>query len=65
LKREGAADYTQIEADLAARDERDANRSASPLIQAEDACLLDTTKLDIEAAVAEAKALVDACLAQR
>jgi cytidylate kinase len=65
LKREGAADYPQIEADLAARDERDANRSASPLIQAEDACLLDTTKLDIEAAVAEAKALVDACLAQR
>ena len=53
-----------VEADLAARDERDANRAVSPLLQAEDAHLLDTTKLDIEAAVAKAIALIDACMAQ-
>jgi len=54
----------EIEADLAARDERDANRAISPLLQAEDADLLDTTNLDIEAAVAKAIALVDACMGQ-
>lgn len=53
-----------VEADLAARDERDANRAVSPLLQASDALLLDTTKLDIEAAVAKAIALIDACMAQ-
>jgi CMP/dCMP kinase len=53
-----------VEADLAARDDRDANRAVSPLVQADDADLLDTTNLDIEAAVAKAIALVDACLGQ-
>ncbi|MHA1547296.1 MAG: (d)CMP kinase, partial [Alphaproteobacteria bacterium] len=40
----------QVSADLAARDARDAQRSIAPMKQAEDALLLDTSKLDIEAA---------------
>lgn len=54
-----------IEADLVARDERDANRLEAPLKQAEDADLLDTTDLSIGAAVQRAIALVDARLKDR
>jgi len=54
-----------IEADLIARDERDANRLEAPLKQAEDADLLDTTDLSIGAAVQRAIALVDARLKDR
>jgi cytidylate kinase len=46
-------------ADIRKRDERDSNRSASPLKQAPDAHLLDTTHLDIEAAVRAAIAIVE------
>lgn len=49
----------EIEADLAARDERDRNRAAAPLRQAEGAALLDTSALPIEAAIAAAIALVE------
>lgn len=48
-----------IEADLAARDERDRTRAAAPLLRAEDALLLDTSALPPEAAVAAAIALVE------
>lgn len=51
-----------ITADLAERDARDSGRSASPLVRAEDAALLDTSNLTIEEAVREAIALVDAQL---
>jgi len=44
--------------DLQARDARDAGREDAPMVQASDAVLLDTTKLDIDAAVAEAVALI-------
>lgn len=44
-------DLNQIEADIIERDERDMNRSASPLRQAEDAVLLDTSDLTIEEVV--------------
>ncbi|MFX5510440.1 (d)CMP kinase [Acinetobacter baumannii] len=37
--------------DLEARDERDKNRSASPLAPAQDAQLLDNSALSIEASV--------------
>jgi cytidylate kinase len=43
-----------IEADLAARDERDRNRATAPLEQARDAMLLDTTELNAAQAIAEA-----------
>ncbi|WP_316015429.1 (d)CMP kinase, partial [Roseobacter sp. HKCCA0434] len=40
--------------DLKARDRRDAGRDTAPLRPAEDAVLLDTTHMSIEAAVAKA-----------
>ena len=46
-------------AEISARDERDASRAAAPLRRAEDAILLDTSTLDIAAAVAAAIALVE------
>lgn len=48
-----------IEADLAARDERDSNRAVAPLTRAPDAVLLDTSALPAEAAIAAAIALVE------
>ena len=49
-------------ADIVARDARDSNRSAAPLIRADDAHLLDTTDLTIDAAVRQAIDLVEARL---
>ena len=46
--------------DVLARDERDSTRSAAPLRPAEDAVMLDTSKLGIEEAVAAAIAAVAA-----
>lgn len=54
-----------IEADLAARDERDANRAQAPLRQAPDAALLDTSAMGREVAIATAIALVEKQLASR
>lgn len=48
----------QVLSDLRARDARDASRDAAPMRAADDALLLDTTKLSIDAAVAEALALI-------
>lgn len=52
-------DEATVLTDIRKRDERDSNRSASPLKQAADAHLLDTTNLDVEAAVAAAIAIVE------
>jgi cytidylate kinase len=52
-------DVATVEAQLLARDERDRSRKAAPLRQAEDAALLDTSDLDIEAAFAKALDLVN------
>ncbi len=49
-------------ADIKRRDERDKNRAAAPLRMAEDAVLLDTTNLDIDAAFKAAIALIDAAM---
>jgi CMP/dCMP kinase len=48
----------RVLADLRARDARDAERAEAPMRPAEDAHLLDTTDLSIDAAVAEAVAYV-------
>lgn len=48
----------QVLTDLRARDARDAARDVAPMVPAQDALLLDTTKLSIDAAVAEAMALI-------
>ncbi|MFN3425489.1 MAG: (d)CMP kinase [Novosphingobium meiothermophilum] len=55
----------EIEADVAARDERDRNRAEAPLRQAEGAALLDTSNLTREMAVATAIALVEKQVAAR
>ena len=55
--------HSQIDhvlADIRARDERDMNRATAPLRQAEDAILLDTSDLAIEAAIQRAITLVEA-----
>ena len=52
-------DYADVLADIRRRDERDAGRSAAPLIAAPDAVRLDTSDLDVEAAVAAATAIVE------
>ena len=50
--------------DIRARDERDSHRATAPLLQAEDAMLLDTSRLDRDAAVGEAIRLVGERLAR-
>lgn len=54
------ADFDQILSDIKKRDERDANRTIAPLIPAENAHLLDTSKLDIEGAFQRAVNIVEA-----
>lgn len=49
----------EIAADIQRRDERDASRQEAPLKQSGDAHLLDTTNLDIEAAMSAAVALIN------
>lgn len=59
LKGNGAkVDYADVLADIRKRDERDANRTAAPLRAADDAIILDTTALDVEAAFETALAIV-------
>jgi cytidylate kinase len=48
----------RVAADLQSRDARDAARDAAPLRQADDAHLLDTTELSIDAAVAKAAEII-------
>ncbi|WP_339951249.1 (d)CMP kinase [uncultured Albimonas sp.] len=48
----------EVAGDLARRDARDAQRTDAPLKPADDALLLDTTELTIDAAIAEAAGLI-------
>ena len=52
------ARFTELLANIRARDERDTDRLAAPLEQSADAILLDTSALDVEAAVSEALRLI-------
>jgi cytidylate kinase len=56
----GATDYDAVLADIRARDERDSIRATAPLVAARDAVMLDTSEMDIDAAVAAAVAAVEA-----
>ncbi|CAN7576251.1 (d)CMP kinase [Neorhizobium sp. LjRoot104] len=58
----GEADYAAIFADVKKRDERDMGRADSPLKPADDAHLLDTSEMSIEAAFRAAKTIIDAAL---
>ena len=60
-----SVNFTDILADIQARDIRDSTRADAPLKPAEDALLLDTGDLTIGAAVQAAIALVEAKLHQR
>ncbi|MAY63233.1 MAG: cytidylate kinase [Rhizobiales bacterium] len=55
-------DYDQVLADIRRRDARDSGRSDSPLKPADDAHLLDTSEMTIEAAFEAACAIADAAL---
>ncbi|MET1112863.1 MAG: (d)CMP kinase [Allosphingosinicella sp.] len=55
--------YEDVLLDIRARDERDSNRAAAPLVVARDAMLLDTSSMDRDEAVAAAIAAVDRRLA--
>ena len=48
----------EVLADIRARDERDSDRAAAPLVRSPEAILIDTSDLDVEAAVSEALRLV-------
>ena len=50
-------DLKEIEADIRQRDERDMNREFSPLRQAEDAVLLDSSDLTVEEVIERILAL--------
>lgn len=54
------ADLETVLADVRARDARDADRAAAPMVAADDALTLDTSEMTAEAAIAEAIAAVQA-----
>ncbi|CAN7289269.1 (d)CMP kinase [Brevundimonas sp. LjRoot202] len=56
--------YEDMLEDIVRRDQRDAGRGAAPMVQAEDAVLLDTTDMDIETAFDAARRIVEAARAK-
>lgn len=61
MERQGQCEpltFEAVLADIVRRDGRDAGRESSPMRQAPDACLLDTSDLDIEAAFDAAVGLI-------
>ena len=52
--------FPDVLADIRARDARDRDRAAAPLVMADDAVLLDTSELTVEEAIATAIAAVEA-----
>ena len=58
----GKADYDAVHEDVRRRDERDMGRADSPLRPADNAHLLDTSEMSIEAAFSAAKSIIDAAL---
>jgi cytidylate kinase len=65
LRLGGQADHEAILADIERRDARDMGRADSPLRPADDAHLLDTSQMSIEAAFLAACAIIDEALAAR
>lgn len=57
------AHLEDVLADIRARDERDSHRAVAPLRPAPDAMMLDTTRLSVDQAIAEAVRLVEEKLA--
>jgi cytidylate kinase len=63
LERGMPAHLEDVLVDIRARDARDSGREAAPLVQADDAELLDTSEMDIGEAIAAAIRLVEERLA--
>lgn len=61
-ERDDAIEEDAVLADIRSRDDRDRNRAVAPLVQAEDAALLDTTNLAIDAAFRAAIDLIEAAM---
>lgn len=59
MRRGEKIDYASVLADIARRDARDAERADAPMRAAADAIALDTTRLDIDASLARAVAIVE------
>jgi cytidylate kinase len=55
-----AVHFTDVLADIRARDERDTGRDAAPLVMAEGAILIDTSEMSPDEAIAAAIAAVEA-----
>jgi len=60
----GDFSFDQVLSQVRARDDRDQNRAIAPATQAPDAHLLDTSLLSIEAAVEQARVIVEKAMAQ-
>ena len=56
-----AVDRAELLAQIRARDEADSTRAIAPLRPAEDAVILDSTSLDLEAVVRHVEELVESC----
>jgi cytidylate kinase len=57
-KMDNPPDFDRVYAEMAARDKRDRERDTAPLTPADDAVIMDTTKMTIDQAVEEAIATV-------
>jgi len=58
----GSAEFDTVFADVKKRDARDMERADSPLKPADDAHLLDTSEMSIDAAFRAARDIIDAAL---
>ncbi|SMD15152.1 (d)CMP kinase [Rhizobium sp. RU36D] len=65
LAKGGSADFEAIFEDVKRRDERDMGRADSPLKPADDAHLLDTSEMSIEAAFQAARDIIDTALTRK
>ena len=61
-ERDSGIEEEAVLADIRSSDDRDRNRAVAPLLQAEDAALLDTTNLAIDAAFRAAIDLIEAAM---
>jgi cytidylate kinase len=57
--------YDEVLADIHLRDRRDSSRADSPMVVADDAVLLDTTEMTIEAAFDAARRIVEVARARQ
>ena len=51
-------DFDKLHAEIVARDKQDSERAFSPLVQAEDAVVIDTSAMDIDTVIATVKAVI-------